>query len=365
MCTGTLQSRRRGAWHRSSLPAGFRLRAPVQWHLVSQVQGRAVDQLARSPERLTNWTASQALSLTSSVVQTTHQLADLDLFSDESLADVLDRLPRQRLQIFSTGTDPNRPGDWTPVDVGDASGSDVLAAVREGRMFVNARLVDRDDREYGMLRDRLFGEIATLRDDLVPGSPSLTLLVTSPNAVVYYHLDSGPNMLWHVRGEKQVWVYPPLNEHFVDRDTLEDIFAGVHHEIVPYQREFDDAALRFDLRPGHLLSWPQNSPHRITNTDTLNVSLSGEFDTRNSFRRHLVFVANRYFSRRLHLPVHSTREAGLASATKRLAYRACRKAGFDDTRLSHIEMTRLRLDPASPGSFVTLPEPVRAAFSVG
>jgi hypothetical protein len=332
---------------------------------VRQVQGRAFESVAAPAQPLTNWTASQAASLTSSVVQTTHQLTDLDLFSDESLAEVLDRLPRQRLQVFTTGTDPSQPGDWTAVDVGDASGADVLAAVREGRLFVNARLVDRDEREYGLLRDRLFGELEAFRDDIVPGSPSLTLLITSPNVVVYYHLDSGPNMLWHVRGEKQVWVYPPLNEYFVDRATLEDIFAGVHHEIVPYQGEFDDAALRFDLRPGHLLSWPQNSPHRITNTDTLNVSLSGEFDTRNSFRRHLVYVANRYFSRRLHLPVHSTRETGLASATKRLVYRACRKAGFDDTSLSNVHMTRLQLDPNCPGSLATLPEPVRAPFSVG
>jgi hypothetical protein len=108
---------------------------------VSQVQGRAFEQLVGPDQPLTNWTASQAASLTSSVVQTSHRLAELDLFSDASLAAVLDRLPRQRLQVFTMGTDPNRPADWTPVEVGDASGADILAAVREGRLFVNARLI--------------------------------------------------------------------------------------------------------------------------------------------------------------------------------------------------------------------------------
>jgi hypothetical protein len=332
---------------------------------VRQVQGRAFEQLVGPDQPLTNWTASQAASLTSSVVQTSHRLAELDLFSDGSLAAVLDRLPRQRLQVFTMGTDPNRPADWTPVEVGDASGADILAAVREGRLFVNARLIDRDDREFEMLRDGLFDEIARFRQDLVPGSPSLTLLITSPRAVVYYHLDSGPNMLWHVRGQKRVFVYPAVNDFFVGRADLEDVFAGVREEFLPYRPDFDDAALTFDLEPGELIAWPQNAPHRITNSDSMNISLSGEFDTRNSFRRHLVYTANRFFSRRLHLPMHSTRETGLASATKRSAYRACRKAGLDSTQLTHDYVTRLQLDPASPGSLVTLPQPVRAAFSVG
>ena len=332
---------------------------------MSQVQGRAFESLAAPDQPLTNWTASQAASLTSNVVRTSHRLADLDLFSDDSLADVLDRLPRQRLQVFTMGTDPNRPADWTPVEVGDASGADVLAAVREGRLFVNARLIDRDNREFEMLRDGLFGEIASFRQDIVPGSPSLTLIITSPKAVVYYHLDSGPNMLWHVRGQKRVFVYPETNDFFVERADLEDVFAGVREEFLPYEPEFDDAALKFDLEPGELIAWPQNAPHRITNADSLNISLSGEFDTQNSLRRHLVYTANRFFSRRLRLPVHATRETGLGSATKRLSYRACRKAGLDSTRLTHDYVTQLQLDPTSPGNLVTLAQPVRAAFSVG
>jgi hypothetical protein len=332
---------------------------------VTQVRGRALDELVDSSPPLTNWTASQAASLTSSVVRTSHRLAELDLLSDDSLAEVLDRLPRERLQVFTMGTDPSRPADWTPVETGDASGGEIMAAVRAGRLFVNARLIDRDDRGFGILRDRLFDEIARFRPDLVPGSPSLTLLITSPRAVVYYHLDSGPNMLWHVRGSKRVFVYPATNDFFVDRADLEDVFAGVREEFLPYQPDFDDAALTFDLEPGEVISWPQNAPHRITNRDSVNVSLSGEFDTRNTLRRHLVYTANRFFSRKLHLPTYSTRETGLASATKRLAYRVCRKAGFDSTKLTHEYLTRLELDPRSPGEFVTLPEPVRATFSVG
>ena len=38
-------------------------------------------------------------------------------------------------------------------------------------------------------------------------------------------------------------------------------------------------------------AWPQNAPHRVSNLDGLNVSLSTEYFTRQSRRRFQVFVA--------------------------------------------------------------------------
>jgi len=125
---------------------------------------------------------------------------------------------------------------------------------------------------------------------------------------------------------------------------------------LPYDPEFDRAALNFDVNPGDLISWPQNAPHRVQNLGGINVSLSCEFDTKRSRRRHLVYAANRC----------STRETGSAAAVKRFTYRACRKLGLDRTSpVAHEYVTQLRLDPASPGGVTRLAEPVRTAFSAG
>jgi hypothetical protein len=314
---------------------------------------------------LTNWSPGCAAGLTSSVMQFSHRLADLDLFEDKSLARLLDAHPRQALQAFTMGTDPAVPDEWTPVEVGNASGEDMLAAVARGRLWLNVLNVNRAHRAFAEVQDGLFTGIEALRPDLLRETVRSTLLISSPGAIVYYHADAGPSVLWHVRGTKRMWLYPSQNDYFVDQTILEDIFASVREENLPYRREFDDAAMRIMLSPGDVIAWPQNAPHRIENSDLVNVSLTTEFDTVRSRRRTLVYCANRFFSRRLRLPTHSTRETGLASGVKCLAYRVARKARVERTRPSYIYLTRLLLDPAAPEGVRRLDETMRTAFSVG
>jgi hypothetical protein len=59
--------------------------------------------------------------------------------------------------------------------------------------------------------------------DVLPGTPHCSLLISSPGAMVDYHANPGPNILWHVRGNKRVWIYPAGNQRFLDRTLVEDI----------------------------------------------------------------------------------------------------------------------------------------------
>jgi cupin-like protein len=331
---------------------------------VTQVRGRAGEAPAEDGRPLTRWTTSQAAALTSSIVRTTHRLGELDLFGDDALARVVDAHPRRDLQIFTMGTDPSHD-DWEAVDAGSASGNEMLAAVRAGRLWLNVLHVDRADAGFARLQDELFDELSAAGLDVLPGTPHSTLLVSSPDAMVYFHADAGPNILWHVRGKKRVWVYPPRNTSFVDRKLLEDIFVGVRTEFLPYRPEFDDAALTFDLQPGDALSWPQNSPHRVQNLGVVNVSLTCEFDTPDSRRRHLVYAANRFFSRTMHLPVRSTQVTGATAAIKRAAYRTCRKVGLEHDHAPHKHVTTLRVDGTASDGVIPLARPTPASFSVG
>src|SRR6266498_3763696 len=64
-----------------------------------------------------------------------HRLAELELFTDSGLIDLLENYPRDRLQAFTMGTDPTQWNDWKPVDTAGASGKDLFAAVMKGRMW--------------------------------------------------------------------------------------------------------------------------------------------------------------------------------------------------------------------------------------
>ena len=68
-----------------------------------------------------------------------------------------------------------------------------------------------------------------------------TLLISSPRALVYYHADGPASALWHIRGRKRIWIYPALDGRYIQRELLEDIFAGVRHEYLPVRKR---------IRPG-------------------------------------------------------------------------------------------------------------------
>lgn len=300
--------------------------------------------------------------LTRAVVPGQHRLADLDLFDDDSLRTLLDDQPREHLMVFSTGSDPTVPSDWRLVDIGTADGADLIAAVHRGRFWLNVLYVDRHHPALAALRDELFAELGAVIPDLIPDSARLTLLVSSPGAVVYYHLDAGPNLLLQVRGTKRIWIYPSLDARFASRTDVEDIFAGVRIENLPYTPSFDAAATSYELTPGTLLAWPQNAPHRVENGDSMNVSLAAEFVTRRSVRRQHIWLANRFLSRSLRLPFRSTRETRTVGGAKSFLYRAARKAGLERTKPEHTFDVELGLDLHAPDGLVRLDRPHRATY---
>jgi hypothetical protein len=260
-----------------------------------------------------------------------HRMHEMSLWNDDELVALLDRHPRARLQAFTMGSDRTRYQDWRYVDPGDASGKEILRAVSRGRLWLNLLRADLADSRIGALTEQVTSELA----ESCPRMRLLrinfaTLLISSPSAMVYYHLDASHQCLWHLRGFKRIWLYPACDERFVSRELLEDILGGFHEhdEEVPYSPGFDDHAAVFDLTPGDAASWPQNAPHRIENLGTLNVSLSTGFVTDAADRRNLVYSANRFFRRRFRLPTTSTQESGLRADAKCFAYRLCRRAGL-------------------------------------
>lgn len=151
----------------------------------------------------------------------------------------------------------------------------------------------------------------------------------------------------------RVWVYPALDERYMQREHLEDIFAGVRHEYLPYETHYDAAAVVYDLEPGQWVTWPQNAPHRVANLDSVNVSLSTEHFTRESRWRARVYTANRFFRNRLGLRNLSTRERGPAAVLKTVVHRVAAKAGLDPIQTKR-HIPSLRVDPRAPGGVVAL-----------
>jgi hypothetical protein len=126
----------------------------------------------------------------------------------------------------------------------------------------------------------------------------LGVLISSPNAQVFYHLDVPLVSLWQIRGMKTVWAYPVVDP-YVGAEALEAIVLRETAEQFAFDPAWDAGAAKTQLTPGRMLTWPQNAPHRIENGPMLNVSLSMEYMTPAALMRANVIYANGLLRRRL------------------------------------------------------------------
>ena len=100
--------------------------------------------------------------------------------------------------------------------------------------------------------------------------------------------DTTGQNLWQIHGSKRVYLYPP-EAPFLRDDELSDVTL-YHNEVgITYERWYDEHARQFNLRPGTMVHWPLNAPHRIENGDDLSVSLTTEYYTWD-IRKHTINV---------------------------------------------------------------------------
>lgn len=337
-----------GSWHSQAVSLARSPRGAVPF-LVGGVDARPTpeDHVALdSRPHLVDWTPEEVAGFGQRVLRLPHRLHERDdLIGDEALVSLLDRLPDRARHIYTMGTDPLDRTLWRQGGAGDRSGVELLGALRSGRLWFNLLRVQDHDAGWATALDDL---VAGVRHG-VPGleliDASATLLVSSRTAQVHYHADAQPNLLLHCRGRKRVFVWPALDPRFVAHQQLARIFSGEADEWLAFDGSFDQHATVVDLDPGQALTWPQNSGHRVANTDGLNVSLSVEFATSTSLRRQHVWAANRYLSERFHLPVRSTREAGVWAASKVFCYRSLRTVRATPTKEHLVTFV---VDPEAP-----------------
>jgi hypothetical protein len=282
-----------------------------------------------------------------------HNLHQHELFSDAALIDLLDHFPREHPYALTMGRAPEGIEDNQLALHDGVSGAELLRAVRNGRLWLNMTRVDRADARYRALIDELYAQLAAQAPRFSPVASQGTLLLSSPHALVHYHADGPASVLWHIRGRKRIWIYPALDENYIQRELLEDIFAGVRHEYLPFENAYDQAAVVYDLAPGQWAAWPQNAPHRVTNLDSVNVSLSTEHFTRESRGRARVYGANRFFRTRLGLRNLAARESGPVALMKTLIYRFANRAGLNPLQMKR-HVPAMRVDPDAPGGVVAL-----------
>lgn len=282
----------------------------------------------------------------SHTVRLRHSLHERPLFSDESLAEIIDRADRRSMTISTMEDEVRSSGDWHYCLAGDLSGSDILRAVRVGRIWVNFTHIAQSDSRFATILDEIYADLEALVPEFRPFKRNMGLLISSPGAKVGYHTDIPGQTLWQLRGSKRLWIYPP-SEPFLRAPEFEDVVRRVTEEDITYEPWFDDYAEVYDLVPGDLFHWQLNGPHRVSNLDSVNVSITTQHWTSDIRRAFALTYGNGLLRNKIHYAPRSQHATGPAFWAKAGMALAWRKAGLQN-RQSYRRTVRYHVDPDAP-----------------
>ena len=239
---------------------------------------------------ISDWQAENAELFGKRDLMLHHRLNETGLFTREALAELINKYPNEMYNLSTMGYDPMNPV-WREGTIGDLNGKQVIEAIERGRMWLNLRSLELFDDRYASVLTKIFEDF----EDWVPGFSSFRrkfgVLISSPLVQVFYHADVPGQALWQLEGEKRVYVYPNEAPYLKPVD-LEGIITGMTEEEIPYEQKFDEAARIYDLKPGEMVHWPLNCPHRVENKDCLNISVTTEHWTSDIRKSYAVNYAN-------------------------------------------------------------------------
>jgi len=276
-----------------------------------------------------------------------HRLHKSPLFSQDTLAALIETYPREHYGIIHMGPTNSDRRYWREGDLNGLSGREVIEAISSGRLWLNLRNTSEVDHMYKILLENVFDEL----HDHIPGFSSYHhkcgILISSPKAQVYYHSDIPGQLLFQISGRKRVYVYPAKEPFITPEDLQRTAISGLEVDI-PYAAWYDDYARIYEFEPGQMLHWPQYAPHRIENQHCLNISMTAEFLTGPIRRRQIINLANGVLRYRFGLQPQGSSVNGPVFWAKAALWLAWRKTSWVAEQRALHKKLEFVLDPVFP-----------------
>jgi len=287
-------------------------------------------------------------------IRLAHDMHTHPAFAMDELAKLIESYPREHYSLVKTGAKGGASRVWREGDIGRLGGRQVIEAISRGGLWLNLRNVTAVDRRYRDLVDRMFAEIAAHVPGFEAPKHQAGILISSPDAQVYYHADLPGQGLIQLAGRKRVYVYPNTPP-FIRPEHFEDIALFDVEVDIPYADWYDRHAEVIDLEPGQMLNWPLNAPHRVENLGTLNISMTVSYVNDEIRRAEIVNLANGLLRHRFGWQPKSRSLRGPSYFAKAVMQKLLRDSRWVKRERAARRPIDFRLDETDPGGIVDLP----------
>jgi len=302
----------------------------------------------------TNWDDTHSELWSHQTIRLEHGMHKQPAFSLGDLARLIEIYPREHYSLVRTGAQ-GASRVWRDGEIGKLSGRQVIETIARGGLWLNLREASSIDRRYHDMIDQMFAEVAVKVPDFEMPTHQAGILISSPDAQVYYHVDLPGQGLIQIAGRKRVYIYPNTPP-FIRPEHLEDCALFQSEVDIPYAAWYDKHAQVIDLEPGQMLIWPLNAPHRVENLDTFNISMTVSYMNDEIRRAQAVHLANGLLRRQFGYTPKSRSLRGPGFLAKRVMQRLLRDSGWVKRERAIRCRTDFRLDETDPGTIVDWPK---------
>jgi hypothetical protein len=284
-----------------------------------------------------------------------HEMYKSPAFSMQAIEKLIDNLPREHCNLVKTGA-KGSSRVWREGEIGSLGGRQVIEAISRGGLWLNMYNVGAADPRFHQLVDQMFDELeANIPGFKRPVRHQQGILVSSPDAEVYYHADLPGQALVQIAGRKRVYIYPNTPP-FIRPEYLEDIALFSVEVDIPYKEWYDAHATVLDIGPGQMLSWPVNAPHRVENLDTFSISMTISYEDQDIRRAQVINLANGMLRHRFGYKAKSRSLCGPSFFAKRVLQKLLHYGSWLRRERSARRPIDFRLDESDLGKIVDLPK---------
>jgi len=204
---------------------------------------------------------------------------------------------------------------WDQSPPGTHSIDETIRRIQDAGAWIILRRAEQDP-EYGAVLEECMAEVQTLlgkdlkKEMLVQDA---IVFITSPRRVTAYHIDRECNFILQIHGNKDISVFDQKDRDVLPEEEIER-FWMVDNNAAIYKPQYQDRAKVYRLTPGKAIHVPVNAPHWVKNDNNISVTLSVNFQFRETFPAH-VYRAN-YMLRKLGLSPTPPGKSGTRDAVK-------------------------------------------------
>jgi hypothetical protein len=227
-----------------------------------------------------------------------HSLADHPAFTMDRLTRLLEMtIPHPELLYWDAG-EKRIDQRWNEQPGRDFPVEEAMQRIREKGAWIILFGAERDP-EIAALLEQTMNQIESLCGyDLfsqvkVKGA---YIFITAPRRITTYHIDFQCGFLLQLYGSKTIHVFDKADREITTEEELEKFWTKDTNAAI-YKPQFQSRARTWVMTPGLGVHLPVNSPHWLENGDDISVSLSLNFQFRNS-RLADIYRAN-YYLRKL------------------------------------------------------------------